>query len=82
MSYIDRLDEEELPRNAAAIRTALLMGAEFFVDVGGMWQVKGIDLRSKNKTMPAWLYIGSHGICIDKDARPVKCSEIHHEDIP
>ncbi len=72
-------DNEDNPRNAGAIRTAIMIGAEFFQDVGGLWQIKGIDTRSKNRTMPAWLYLVTHGVCIDKDGSPVRCSEMMPE---
>lgn len=87
MGYCDDLDDEEHPRNAAAIRTALMLGAEFEELLptypGGerRWSVKGIDCLSKNKTTPAWLFLATHGICITKDARACLCKDIHHEDI-
>jgi len=79
MGYCEDLDSEEHPRNAAAIRTALMLGAEFSLDVGGQWQVEGIDMRSKRKSMPAWLFLATHGICITKDARACLCKDIHFE---
>jgi hypothetical protein len=79
MGHYDDFYNEEIPRNAAAIRTAILLGAEFVLDVGGMWQVKGIDLRSKNKTMPAFMYLIPYGIGITKDARACLFKDILEE---
>ena len=72
-------DNEDHPRNAGAIRTAIMLGAEFFQDVGGLWQIKGIDTRSKQKTMPAWLFLATHGICIDANGSPIRCGEMRPE---
>lgn len=72
-------DDEEHPRNAAAIRTAIMLGAEFFEDVGGQWQVKGVDMRSHNKTMPAWMFLATHGLGIDKNGTPRKFKDIPPE---
>jgi hypothetical protein len=81
MGYCEEIDDEEHPRNAVAIRTALLMGAEFKQNRNGYWYIEGIACENNNKTMPAWLFLATHGICITKDARPCLCKDLHHEDI-
>ena len=81
--YIEDLDNEEHPRNACAIRTALILGAEFvqlktFGDEP-RWSIKGIDCICKTKTMPAFMYLIPFGIGITKDARACLLKDLHKE---
>jgi len=67
-------DCEGHPRNAAAIRTAILLGATFHVErtrYGEMHSVEGINHSSMHRTMPAWLFLATHGIGIDENGSPV-----------
>lgn len=88
MGYSEELDNEEHPRNAAAIRTALLLGAEFVQLSSGQlgpqeprnWFIPGINVGGTSKTMCAFLYLVTHGICISKDAKAALCSEMKVED--
>lgn len=70
-------DCEQQPRNAAAIRTAIMLGAEYHREPRSkMWSIKGVDFLSERKTMPAWLFVSCHGLGIDHDAKPVKLGDI------
>jgi len=80
-SWTTYRDAEDRLRNEAAIRTALMTGAEFVLDVGGQWQVKGIDIRSETKSMPAWLWLATLGIGIDKNGNAVLCKDLHFGDL-
>lgn len=79
MAWTDRDDENE-PRNAAAIRTAILLGANFIEHPGReqtYWSVEGISMgRLSSKAMCAWMYLMPFGIGIDKDAKPAMFKDI------
>ena len=83
MGYCEDIDSEEHPRNAAAIRTALMLGAEFqcgeSVFGDPVWSIKGIDSIHRNRTMPAWLYLVTQGIGITHDARACLLKDIQEE---
>jgi hypothetical protein len=68
--FTDR-DNEEHPRNAGAIRTAIMLGAVLVHNEHtGKWKVEGIDVWCTTKTMPAWFFLATHGLGIDKDGSP------------
>lgn len=67
---------EDEPRNAAAIRTAIMLGACFVQDERGQFSIDGIALRSKNRTMPAWLYLSTFGYSIDAHGKARKFTDI------
>jgi hypothetical protein len=71
--WADR-DDERHPRNAAAIRTALMLGAEFVEHSGRertYWSIEGLDCsQQSNRATLAYLYLIPFGIGIDTDAKP------------
>lgn len=69
-------DSEDNPRNAAAIRTAIMLGACFVQDERERFSIDGIAIRSKKRTFPAWLYLSSFGYGIDEHGKPRKFSDI------
>jgi len=80
MGWSEDLDNEDAPRNAGAIRTALLLGAEFVQDERGYWATAGVNNWSVNRTMPAWLYLATCGVGIDEHGSPVQFSKAKIED--
>ena len=85
MGYLEDIDNDEHPRNAAAIRTAIMLGAEFYQPCpdsptgSGQWSIKGINHICNNKCIAAWLFLATHGIGIDKDAKPVNLRDVGKE---
>jgi len=74
----------EDPRDEAAVRTALMMGAEF-VQIEdyrlphSLWMIKGIEYRYMTKPSIAWLFLAMHGIGIDKHGVPRLLKDIQHD---
>ena len=81
-SWTSYIDAEDRPRNEAAIRTALMLGAEFQqgVDAFGneIWSIKGIAYIGK-KTMCAWMFLIPFGVGITQDARACLFKDIPKE---
>lgn len=63
-------DAEEHPRNAGAIRTALMLGAEFEQHPGGGWSEKTINSVFYNRGILAFMFIATHGLGIDEHGSP------------
>ncbi len=66
-------------RDEAAVRTALMMGADFVLNdkySHSQWTIKGIDHWCMTKAGIAWLYLATHGMGIDKYGSPKSFKEI------
>ncbi len=73
-------------RDEAAVRTALMLGANFQerVDVTAgrglvnSWTIEGFNHRGTKESV-AWMYLLTFGLCINADCKPVPCSEMMYE---
>lgn len=76
-TVLNSSDDEEHPRNAGAIRTALMLGAVFECNkrgdrLGERWCIVGVEGWWHTKSLPALLFLATHGIEIDKNGSPKK----------
>lgn len=57
-------------RNAGAIRTAIMLGAEFEQLKNGQWSEKTINSTYYSRSVLAFIFIGRHGLWIDDNGSP------------
>jgi LPS sulfotransferase NodH len=73
----------EDPRDEAAVRTALMLGAEFVQRdnnrLYSLWTIKGIEHTCMTKAGIARLYLATHGITIDKHGTPRLFKDIQND---
>lgn len=75
---------EEHPRVAGAIRTALMLGAEFEQQLDGRWSEKTINSAFHNRGILAFMFITRHGLEIDEHGspRPYTLKNEDKQDVP
>ena len=70
MGWVEGLNSEDHPRNAAALRTAVLLGAVFELHKSGQWTEATIEGRWRNRVILAYLFLAKHGVGIDENGSP------------
>lgn len=78
-TVLNSCGDEEHPRNAGAIRTALMLGA-VFEERGHHYSLVGIEGWWLTRSLPAFLFLATHGITIDENGSPKKLTE--QKDVP
>lgn len=79
-TVLNSRDDEEHPRVAGAIRTALMLGAEFEQHLDGRWSEKTINSVFYNRGILAFMFIGRHGLGIDEHGSPYFLYVLKNED--